>query len=64
MLQQGKDALRRLEYISTIPMISRDQWQVTRPEGDLLQTALSPEDERDLTALVMHTSGSTGMPKV
>lgn len=42
----------------------REAWQNVRSNRPLIEVTLSPSDEADMTALIMHTSGSTGMPKV
>ena len=47
-----------------VEMVPRCAWQDVHSTEFLLPMALSPAEETNLTALIMHTSGSTGMPKV
>ena len=44
-------------------MVPRSVW-LDQPLDFVVPLSMSPEEEKDVTALVMHTSGSTGMPKV
>ena len=54
-------ALRHVEVVSMAP---REAWGHESSATKLMRTTLTPAEETNLTALVMHTSGSTGMPKV
>ncbi|KAJ3555377.1 hypothetical protein NM688_g2610 [Phlebia brevispora] len=59
---QGHKALQD-SNICIIDLAPRLTWQNISANLPLLPLALSAREEKDLTALVMHTSGSTGMPK-
>lgn len=56
--------MQNLPHIDLLELVPRCVWINSSANVLLLEVGLSPEDEKDLTALVMHTSGSTGMPKV
>lgn len=53
-----------LPSLKIVEIASRNIWQFDLAMDGLLKSVLTPADESDLTALIMHTSGSTGMPKV
>ena len=61
LLQLGQAATEGSSEISIVHLALRAAWDTP---SLLLRPALEPTDEKDLSALVMHTSGSTGMPKV
>lgn len=63
LLEQGQNANNGSTQVTLVPMASRAAWEYKKSDARLLANVLSPADERNLTALVMHTSGSTGMPK-
>ena len=61
LLQRGETAAYGSSDISVVRLAPRSAWKTS---SLFLRSALEPMDEKDLPALVMHTSGSTGMPKV
>jgi acyl-CoA synthetase (AMP-forming)/AMP-acid ligase II len=64
LYRQGCRALGTDPAISIVEMCPREVWQNVQSNRPLIEVVLSPSDEADMTALVMHTSGSTGMQKV
>lgn len=60
---QGGIGRNGLANVDMIQMPERDLWYGKHFTEPLVATGLSPEEEQHLPALVMHTSGSTGMPK-
>ncbi|PSS31017.1 hypothetical protein PHLCEN_2v2430 [Hermanssonia centrifuga] len=51
---------RPIADIQIIELVPRDIWKNSDP---IVPLFLTPDEEMDMPALVMHTSGSTGMPK-
>ena len=65
LLRQAREARAEDdEAFDIVGMAPRHVWYGNSAEVTVLPLALKPEEEKDLTAVIMHTSGSTGMPKV
>lgn len=64
LVAQGRVALSACPAVTVLDMAPRSVWQQNSPGIPIIKSPLSPGEEAHLTALVMHTSGSTGMPKV
>ncbi|KIP01884.1 hypothetical protein PHLGIDRAFT_16917 [Phlebiopsis gigantea 11061_1 CR5-6] len=60
LVAQAQVAIQNVKEFSIVPLAPRTAWKTPSRQ---LRFGLRPEIEKDLTALVMHTSGSTGMPK-
>ncbi|KAI0343014.1 acetyl-CoA synthetase-like protein [Trametopsis cervina] len=63
LLRQGRNAIQDLSGAEVVEMAPRSVWQKILQHQTQIKVTLSPAEERDLTAVVMHTSGSTGLPK-
>ncbi|KAI0083934.1 acetyl-CoA synthetase-like protein [Irpex rosettiformis] len=63
LLQRGRKALQLSRSDFIVEMAPRHVWYGGHSTKSLIKMALSPLEETNLTALIMHTSGSTGMPK-
>lgn len=61
LLQQSELVAQGYSGITVVQMASRADWEAP---SSMPRHALDPDEEKNLIALVMHTSGSTGMPKV
>ena len=61
LVEQADAALKDTKNPSIVHIAPRAAWKTTSRQ---LRSGVRPETEKDFTALIMHTSGSTGMPKV